>query len=288
MARILLPLLTALLLAAPADAQVLSGVKDDPAERVDDPGRDIQSISSTYDPDGIWTARARFYGAPTAETSALMRVFLGTLAEDGSCRQNEPAILMAAYTDPADRGGKGFVDNMSVNLVKTNDEDGRGFTLTFSDSRLAQRGVCGIDSVTLSRREPFDRVGAFQFPGAPSEPPPPPPAPNTDTTAPTATMRVLRDPKAARRGIVRISVLAASEHILARATLYGTGGEVQSRQAKPLAPNQMVTLTLRLRARQLRQLRRTGRLPVEVVALLVDDAGNQAHLRKRTTLRYRR
>ena len=288
MARLLLPLLTALLIATPAHAQVLTAAKDDPAERADDPGRDIRSISSSYDPAGTWAATVRFYGAPTAETSALLRVFLATRAEDGSCQGSSPAILMAAYTDPADRGGKGFVDNMSVDLVKATDEDGHGFTLTFADSRLAQRGVCGIDSVTLSRKEPFDRVGAFEFPGALSQPPPPGPAPSTDTTPPTARMNVLRDRKAARRGIVRVSVLAASEPLLARATLYGPGGVVQARHGRPLGPNQMVTLTLRLRARQLERLKRTGRLPVEVVTMLTDDAGNHARLRQKATLRYKR
>ena len=290
MARLLLPLLAALALgaAAPAHAQVLSGSVNDPAERPSDPGRDLQSISSTYDPAGTWTVAARFYGAPTAETSALMRVYLATRAEDGTCKDNDPSILMAAYTDPADKGGKGMADRMSADIVKTVDEDGRGFTLTFTDSRLAQRGVCGIDHTTLSRKESFDRVSGFEFPGAPEQAPPAGPTESTDTTPPAARMMVLRDPKAARKGLVRVALLAATESMTARATLYGPGGTVQARLGKPLAPNQMVRLTLRLRATQLKRLKRTGRLGIEVVTLLVDGAGNQADVRQKATLRYKR
>ena len=268
---------------APASAQVLSASQDDPAERPDDPGRDIQSIASTYDPAGTWTVHARFHGAPAAETSALLRVFLGVRAQDGTCQEPMPAILLAAYTDPADRGGKGFVDNMSVNLVKTADEDGRGFTVTFTDQRLAGRGVCGIASTTLSRKESFDRVSAFAFPGAPAEPAPTAPGDGAgDTTPPAAQMRILRDPKSARRGIVRVSLVAASETANATVTLFGR------RAVKPVAPGQDVRFALKLGKTQLKQLKRTGKLAVRVETVLEDAAGNRATLRAAVTLRYKR
>ena len=293
----LLPLLIALLIgaAAPAQAQVISGTESDPAERPGDPGRDIESVTSTYDPAGTWTVAVRFYGAPTAETSALLRSFLGVRAQDGACQGASPAILVAVWTDPADRGGKGFVDNHSFDVVKMPDEDGRGFTVTFSDPRLAQRGACGVITTSLSRNEPFDSVGAFEFAGAPARPAdPPPPAPGesgrpgADRVPPTARMRILRDPKAARRGLVRVSVLAASEPLVASATLYGPGGRLLSRQGNALRPGQELRLTLPLSRRALRQLRRRGRLAVEVVTLLADPAGNQDLVRSRATLRHRR
>lgn len=287
----LLPLLTALFLifaAAPASAQVLSASQDDPAERPDDPGRDIQSIASTYDPAGTWTVHARFHGAPAAETSALLRVFLGVRAQDGTCQEPSPAILLAAYTDPADRGGKGFVDNMSVNLVKTTDDDGRGITVTFTDQRLANRGVCGIASTTLSRNEGFDRVGAFAFPGAPTEPAPAPPADAAgDTTPPGARIRVLRDPKSARRGIVRVSLVAVTEPAHATVVLHGPGGMI-ARAAGPVAPGQDVRFALELGKRQLKRLKRKGRLAVRVETVLQDAAGNESTLGAAATLRARR
>ena len=292
MPRLILPVLTALLLvaAAPASAQVLSGSREDAAERPADPGRDIQSIASTYDPAGTWTVHARFYGAPTAETSALLRVFLGERAPDGACVESSPAsTLMAVYTDPADRGGKGFVDNMSVNVVKTLDADGRGFTVAFTDERLAGRPVCGVVTTSLSRKEPFDSVGAFEFPGAPAGPASPPPGqePVADTTPPSARLTIVRDPRAARRGVVRASLVAATEPVTVRATLYGPAGAL-TRRTLSLSPGQELRLSLPLGRRALKRLRSVGRLPVRVVAVLQDAAGNAATVRASAVLRHRR
>lgn len=303
MPRLLLPFLLVLLLgaAAPAGAQVISATKTDPAERPDDPGRDIESIQSSYDPAGTWTVHARFYGPPSTETRALLRAFLGVRAAGGACEGTSPATLIAVWTGPEDRGGKGFTDNLSFDVTKTFDTDGRGFTATFSDPRLTDRGACGVVTTSLSRNEPFDGVGAFEFAGAPTEPAPPRPGagdpgtgpsvpggPSTDTTPPSARLTVLRDAKSARRGVVRVNLLAATEPVSAAVTVRDPGRRTVARRTRPLAPNQMVTLKLRLDARALRRLRRTGRLRVEVLVLLTDAAGHTAAIGDRTTLRYRR
>lgn len=306
MRRMLLPLFlaTALLGGAttPAAAQVLSATKDDPAERPDDPGRDIESISTSFDSAaGTWRVAARFYGVPTAETSALLRVNLAERLDDGSCAQPSTGnAVVLAYTDPADKGGQGLVNHMSVNLVKTVDADQKGFSFHFTDSRLAGRAACGIAHVTLSRRQPFDGVGAFEFPGAPTKPAPgtpeapapgtsgPPGDPASDTTAPSAQLRIIRAPKDARRGVVRISILAATEKTSARATLYGPGNRVLARRGAEIVPGQDLRIALKLGERAHKRLKRTGRLPVRVVVALYDAAGNKAALSSSTTLRYKR
>ena len=288
MAR-LIPLLITVFLAAaaPAPAQVLTGATNDPAEHPGDPGRDVQSLSSTFDPAGTWQIAVRFYGAPTAETSALLRVYLGERDAQGGCATGNFPVMIAAYTDPADKGGKGFVEAASVDVAKTVDADLRGFSVTFTDSRLANRAACAITGATLSRKEPFDRVGGFDFPGAPAAPAEPGTgAPQADTAPPSAGLRILRDPRSAGRGIVRVSLVAATEPTTVRTTLYGPAGLI-GRATAGLAPGQELRQALRL-GRHLRRLERTGRLPVRVVTVLEDRAGNRTILRAKTTLRHRR
>jgi hypothetical protein len=298
---ILTGLIAALALASPASAEVLTATRADPAERAGDPGRDIQSFSTTYDPAGAWRVAVRFYGAPTADTSALLRVYLGERAADGSCESDYPNVGLAVWTDPADKGGKASFQDGSVNVVKTLDGDSQGFGVEIADARLAGRAVCGVGTVTLSRKEPFDSVPAFALTGASGQPAPGDPAdptqpgqpgqpaqPAADTTPPSARVMILRDPKAARRGIVRVAVLGASERMLARATLYGPGNVVLSRHGKTIDTGEMLRLTLTLGTKRLAQLKRTGRLPVRVVTQLVDQASNRTIVRSATTLRSKR
>lgn len=287
MPRLLLPVLAAFLLgaAAPASAQVLSGAKEDPAERAGDPGRDIQSVSSSFDPAGTWSVAVRFYGVPTVETKALMRAHLAERQADGTCaKPSNLPILIAAWSNPEDKGGIGTMEGRSTNLVKHVDADQKGFRIEFTDSRLAGRAVCGLDTTTLSYKQPFDSVPAFEFPGAPTEAPAPPPPgdPAADATAPTAQMRILTDAKSARRGIVRVSLLAATEPATATVRLFGRSA------VKQIAPGQDVRFALRLDRRRLQRLERKGRLAIRVVTLLRDAAGNTATLQAAATLRYRR
>jgi hypothetical protein len=296
---LLTALIAALALASPASAEVLSATKDDPAERPGDPGRDLRSLSTSYDSAGIWRVAVRFHGAPAAETTALLRLYLGERAADGTCEARYPNVALAVWTDPADKGGKVSFQDGSLNVVKNLDADLEGFSLEVDDHQLDSRAVCGLGTVTLSKGESFDSIPAFEFPGVPPGPAPGAPAQPgqpgqpaqpgaADTTPPSARLMILRDPKAARRGVVRVAVLAATEKMLARATLYGPGDVVLSRRGRTIVPGQMLRLTLRLGPKRLAQLKRTGRLPIRVVTQLVDEAGNRTVLRQATTLRHKR
>src|SRR5688500_10016752 len=140
---LLAALCAALVVASPASAQV-SGGTEDPAERPADPGRDIQSVSSRYDPAGHWRIAVRFYAAPTVETSARLRVQLGGRAADGTCGSQYPNAAVSFWTSPEDRGGRASFETGSVHVVKQIDADGRGFYAEISDTRLAGRAACGL------------------------------------------------------------------------------------------------------------------------------------------------
>jgi hypothetical protein len=293
-------LIAALTLASPASAQVLTADKQDAAERPADPGRDIQSFSTTYDPAGAWRVAVRFYGAPTAETTALLRVYLGERAADGQCESQYPNVGLAVWTDPADKGGKVSFGDGGTNVVKTIDEDQRGFTIELTDARLANRAVCGVGTITLSKKESFDSISAFEFAGAPAEPAPGTPSPGGplqpgapapqpgQPAAPKARVMILRDKKLAARGTVRVAVVAANQKMTARATLYGPGNVVLSRHGMAVAPGQMIRLTLKLGTKRLAQLKRTGRLQIRVVTQLITEANGKTIVRNSATLRAKR
>ncbi|HEX8105049.1 MAG TPA: hypothetical protein VF533_20685 [Solirubrobacteraceae bacterium] len=266
------------LLGAPgvARADQVSAEAADPRERPSEPSRDVERLVTAYDSAGTWTIALRLFG-PVDAGSGFLRADLVDRDAGGACKWEAPSISIGAYADPAERGGRGYVDGHPVDLSKRADEDGRGFSVAMSDPALANRAVCGVARVSLSAGEPFDTLPDLAFPGAPA--PPPRDESPADTTAPTAALKVARTVR--RGGRVRVTVSGASEAAAVRVAIRGRRAEGRVR------PGRALRLSVRLRPSDRRRLGRRGKLKLRVVASLRDEAGNTVTLRRRATVRRR-
>jgi hypothetical protein len=134
---------------------------------------------------------------------------------------------------------------------------------------------------------------------APPPPPPPPPPPTTTTTTTTPppppppvdrkppTLRVTYSTRVDRKGRYTLRFRAAGEPATGRATLRLATGKRRKLVSGVLATSgrHAFKLTLRLRSKDFRLLRRKHRLRVRLTVVLTDKARNSAHSVKVFTLR---
>jgi len=289
----------AIVASASAQAPVLAGEVNDPADSSGAPGQDIARISASYDPEaGTWTEAIRFHGPLLGADNARFYSWLAACGSGTPSRPAPPTLSpagMQAWTDPADPSAGavvgGVVDGLLTQtsvpeaVTKRVSGDRRTLTLSLSHPLLVGRDICFVSPSRLSSRGTvYDRVAPVPLEPQAVIPSQPGDGPGADVVAPTATVAgalVLPSRRWPRLTIARIS-----EPVRGTVVLRGRKRRVIARaKFRAVAAGGTAKVALRVPPAVRRKTLRRGRLPVTIAVTLTDAAGNSATIARRGTLR---
>ena len=305
---VVIALLAALLVVAPALAAPVETTGSDPLDARGGPPVDLELARTSYDPAaGAWSLTVRLHGPASEEEWAMVNARLwGPSASREACSGVELADMRAS-TRPSGGGGGRVTASVTGDFTRAAAESGkrpgpgeRELTLSLADPALAGHRVSCV-TVSLSHNDVLDTMAPLDF--APNEgkvapppedvprpapPPPPPSPPDGDAGSGTVTIGFAQPARRIRvgaDGTVRVTLLPFTRDVTGRVVIRSRRGAVLGVRRFSAAAWRTVNVEVRLKPAARRTVRRHGRVPARVTASARDSGGGQSvHRTWRTAL----